>query len=79
MIKDLRYFFNEGYNRLTVGNEKSCRKELTEEVFSGSSSSFSVALKKGLRNISKPRYDAITSIFSKYGVEEMDVWKTVEE
>lgn len=78
MVRNFNYFFSDGYNRLTIGDAKRCRADLTTEVFNGSGSYFSTLLSRGIRNISKPRYDAITAIFARYGIDESQVWRVAE-
>ena len=78
MVKNLQYFFSDGYNRLTVGEAKECRRKLTDELCSGNASRFSTLLNRGIKNIPKPRYDAVTEIFGEYGICEEDVWRVVE-
>lgn len=78
MSKGVRYFFRNGYNRVTVGDIKQLRSDLTE-VIGGNASYFSYMLNRGIRNISKGRYDAISNVFHKYGIAEEDIWTVVEE
>lgn len=74
MIADFIYFFSNGINQLRVGDVKKARAELADAIVNGNASYFSQLLSNGIKNISKPRYDAITEIFSKYGVQESEVW-----
>lgn len=70
----LRYSFAPGIEKLAVKDEKMVREQIFSSLGLKTSSEY-CRKKQGMLDIRKSDYDAITSIFERFGVAEKDVWR----
>lgn len=75
--KVLRYSFMPGLLKVENGKVDALKSEIYM-LFGAKYSTQKWRLRKGIKEISKTRYDEITAIFEKNGVVESDVWEIAE-
>lgn len=67
------YSFAPGLQKISLCEQKTIKIRLYQALGVNNRHDF-CRKKHGIVNISKIQYDAVTSIFSDYGIEESDVW-----
>jgi hypothetical protein len=75
-IAKKRYSFKKGYRQISLADKDKLKADLFSVLNNPSRTYFSKKLNGGIIDISVTLYDAITDVFSKYGIT--DCW-TIED
>lgn len=75
-IAKKRYSFKKGYLQVAIGDKKEIQKKLMELLGATRLTYFSTLLNRGIVDISKAKYDAITALFNQYSI--IDIWDIKE-
>ena len=75
-IAKKRYSFKKGYLQVAIGDIKEIQKKLMELLGATRLTYFSTLLNRGIVDMSKAKYDAITALFNQYSI--IDIWDIKE-
>ena len=75
-IAKKRYSFKKGYLQITIADKKEFKKRLMSVLQISRPTYFSCLLTNGIANISKDKYDEVSSLFQEYNIT--DVWTVME-
>lgn len=76
-IAKKRYSFKRGYLQIILADKNNVKSELMQALGISRNSYFSTLLNSGILDISITKYNHITAIFNRYGIQE--VWEISEE